>query len=384
MQRSWNWTGIGRRSLIGLLLLTMMVGTVSCRTKSRTAERIEEDTEAASDISGNLTFNNVTLEQANEDGETVWKIRADQVAYSQNEEVAQAVSLSGDLYDDNKPILRVKSQRGQVQQDGKRIILQGDVVATDLRSGAVLKGDQLEWVPAEGVITIRNNVVATHPRFRVTGGEAKFFNKERRLEVSKQVVGLSRDPDLRMQGEHLTWLIDEDKVLSDRPIRVERLRDRQIVDTAVGKTAELDLKTKIVTLRQGAQLDLGSPPVRVSSSILIWSPNAQTLVSDEPLTAVHRQQQVTLRADRGRADLAQQVFYFTGNVRAVAQRNRSQMVADRLTWSVPDDRLNATGNVDYRQLNPPMRVRGPEAIGKLENETIVVSGGRVVTEIVPE
>ena len=59
------------------------------------------------------------------------------------------------------------------------------------------------------------------------------------------------------------------------------------------------------------------------------------------------------------------------------------MTSDRLNWNVPTQTLVAEGQVNYRQNNPSMNVNGPRAVGRLDNQTIVVDGGRVVTEIVP-
>ena len=68
---------------------------------------------------------------------------------------------------------------------------------------------------------------------------------------------------------------------------------------------------------------------------------------------------------------------------AQGQRNQAQMTSDQLTWNVQQQTLLAEGNVNYRQQDPTINLRGPQAKGQLTNQTIIVEGGRVVTEIVP-
>jgi hypothetical protein len=45
--------------------------------------------------------------------------------------------------------------------------------------------------------------------------------------------------------------------------------------------------------------------------------------------------------------------------------------------------MEANGDVFYTQVNPPASFKGQKAVGNLQNQNVAVSGGRVVTEIVP-
>ncbi len=50
--------------------------------------------------------------------------------------------------------------------------------------------------------------------------------------------------------------------------------------------------------------------------------------------------------------------------------------------------MEAQGDVVYKQADPPMNFTGEKAVGNIQTENIVVSGGnsqnRVVTEIIPQ
>jgi lipopolysaccharide assembly outer membrane protein LptD (OstA) len=117
---------------------------------------------------------------------------------------------------------------------------------------------------------------------------------------------------------------------------------------------------------------------------LIWDIPKQTLVADQPILVVNQPQQIRITANRGRMELQSKVAYFNGSVNATSARNQSKLTSDDLTWKMNSQEVTALGNVVYVQPDPPATLRGGKAIGKLQNRTVVVSGGRVVTEIVPQ
>jgi len=372
-----------RMGVLLVLLSALLVGGLGCHPRSRTAERLAEDSAVAREIENDLTFNNITLEQANEQGQTLWRVKSQQALYSQDKQVAQVLNPDGEMFENGKPIFRVTARRGEVRQGGEKIILRGQIVITDLRREFVLRGDQLDWTPKAGLFIIRNHLRGTHPQLKFSATEARLLTKAKRLELSGQVVAIATNPSLQFQGEHLTWNINAGTIISDRPIKIDRLQGSQITDTARGNRATANLKTKVVTLTQNALLILADPPVQIASNTLVWNLERHTAVSDQPLTVLHRQQQVTMTANQGQMDTQKRIFYLNGNVQVIGQRNQAQLHSDRLTWNIPTQELVAEGNVDYRQANPQVTMRGPRAFGKLQAQTVVISGGGVVSEIVP-
>jgi len=129
------------------------------------------------------------------------------------------------------------------------------------------------------------------------------------------------------------------------------------------------------------------PPIDIASNSVYWNLNTERVVSEQPVRIWHRKEQVTLTANQGEVDLQQQVALLTGGARGVAaNRDRSNLSADRLRWDITTQRLQAEGNVVYQKLNPSLILTGQVGVGKLQDQTIVVTGGssgRVVTEIIP-
>ncbi len=368
-----------------LLLVVLLVGTNACggQKNKRTADKLAQDSSAVQSFENNLTFNDVTLEQVNEQGKLLWKVKAKQARYSQDQKVATVQAPEGELFQDGKLVYKIKARSGEVRKDGQTILLKDQIVATDVQSGAILQGNELEWRPKEDILWVRNNLTGTHPQLQASAQEAKAYSRSRRIEFFGQVVAKSKDPALGFKTEHLVWQMAQQLVTADKPVQIDRYTGEVVTDQALGNQAEVNLKTKVATLKQDAQLSLADPPLQIASNSMVWDLNAQTVASDQPVQVVHREQQVTLTGNQGRVELQPRIFYLTGNVQGQGQRKQSQLTADQLTWYIPTQQIDATGNVVYSQVDPPFNLKGPRASGTLQDQNIVVSGGRVVTEIIP-
>jgi len=366
---------------LGVVILILTVG---CRSGNRAADKLAQDSSAAQQIDTNLTFNNITIEQPDEKGQTLWKVKAKQAIYTPDKAIAKVKGPYGQLYQDGKPIYKIQANEGEVRKDGDRIFLKGSVVATDIRSGAVLQGEEMEWRPKRDTLVIRKNLRGTHPQLKMSADQATVFNRQRRVELLGHVVAIATDPALQMQGEMLVWKMDKKTITSDLPIQIQRLKGKQVTDNATSDKADVDLATKIVHLKQNARLILSDPAMRVTGNSLIWSLGDQILTADQPVTVFQQEQQVTLTADQGKMELTPKIAYLTGNVHANGQRNQSRLTSNMLTWNISTQNIVAEGNVVYDQINPTVNLKGPRAIGKLQNQTIVVNGGRVVTEFIPQ
>ena len=361
--------------------LLLLVGLFACGDQSPKANN-QKDTSSVQKLKSNLTFNDVTLEQADEQGRSVWRVRSQEATYSKDKKVATVQRPKGELFQDGKPVYQITAKQGEIQQDGKKLFLKGQIVATDPRNGLVLRGNELEWIPEKDLLIVRNQLTGTHRQVQAVAQEARVFSRANRIELQGQVVAKATAPELQMRTEHLTWQIREQKLIGDRPVQIDRYENKTITDRATANSSEVNLKTKVVSLRQNGQLKLLDPPLDIASNSMSWNLNAETVMVDQPVRIVHRQQQVTLTARQGRMELPKEVVYLTGDVYAVGQRRQS-INAAALTWYLPKQLIEANGDVVYRQVEPPASFAGLKAVGRLQDQTIVVSGGRVVTEIIP-
>jgi LPS export ABC transporter protein LptC len=387
----------GVRSLFGkLVLVALLAGISACNSSSSMPQK--EDTSAAQEADSGLTFKDVILEQADANGQPLWRIRAKQATYSQDQKTAQVRDLAGELFQNGKSVFQVKAERGEVQQESQKIFLKGQIVATDTQDGTVLQARELEWRPEDDLLFLRKNLTVNHRQIQILAMEARASSRTRQIDAQGQVVATTYNPALRLRAEHLAWQTAEEKVLADSGkgnqtpwgVQIERSANatagqgQAMMDRAWAGQAEVSLSTKTVNLRPNARLSLINPPLEVASQQLVWHLNHQTVNSTQPLQVLHRDQKVTVTANQGSLNLIQKRVQLTGSVQAVGQQeNRSFLRTDQLTWLIPTQEIEARGNVIYHQNNPPVDLKGPRAVGKMQQQAVVIGGGRVVTEIIP-
>lgn len=378
------------RQALPVLLVALIASISACGDRTRTAAKIAEDSSTAKQAKASLIFNDVTLEQVDEKGRLLWKVEAKQARYSQDEKTAFVENPQGELYQDGKLVFRVVAQRGEVQQDGKQIFLKGEIVATDVQDGAVLRGKELEWRPDKDELIVRNTLTGTHEQVNAVANEGRMYSRERRMQLEGNVAATVTDPKLQIRTQKLIWYMKEKTIVGPEPVEIDRYaedREDVVIQQARGNSAEVNLEEKIATLKQEAYLVSVEPPMEVTSDVVTWNLAIDRVASNAPVNIVHTEQQVTLTGDRGHVDLDKQMAYLTGNVRGIGEENQSELGADTVTWDFPTQEMEAVGNVTYQQVDPPLNLKGAKAVGRLQDQTIVVSSGNtngpVITEIIP-
>ncbi len=371
-----------------LILAALLLGIGGCAAaEGPQKNKLAEDINTAQRSNSSLTLNKVTLEQANEKGETFWKVKSKSAVYSKDQKVVNVEKPAGKLFQDGKEIYDVQAESGEVFQEGNQVFLKGNIVATDLKNQVVLRGNELEWRPKEDVLVVRNNLTGDHKQVTVSAKEARVFTRAKRMELFGSVVANLKDPIAQLRTEHLVWFLEQQKVSTDKPTQIDRYKDKKVTDSGFADQIDVDLKTKIATLTKNAQLMPSDPPLQIESSLMSWNFPAQSVVSPGAVKVFHRVEKVTMSGDSGRGDLDKKVFYLTGNVVGIGEKRQAQLNTDRVTWYLTDRTFDAEGNVVYRQLNPVFNLTGPRAAGQLQDETVIVKGdgrgGQVVTEIVP-
>ncbi|MGB7426502.1 MAG: LPS export ABC transporter periplasmic protein LptC [Microcoleaceae cyanobacterium] len=374
--------------LLALGLIWVMVGCQSQPQSQSLPEPADSSQTPEKEFEDSLTLDDVTLEQANEQGQLLWRVEAKQASYSPDQRVALVIQPSGELYRDGELLYKIEAQKGEVYQDSKRIVLRDKIMATDPQNGLVLRGEELEWTVEQEILIVRNGVSGEHEKMQAIATEAQVFNKEKRAEFWNQVVASSKDPVVKLHTDHIIWYWEEEKLVSDQPLKIDRYLDQTITDRAVAESGEVNLQTQLATLKQNVQIALSEPSLKIGGQELNWNYQQQTINSPQPITIIHSEEGVTFTANQGAGDLAKEVFRLKGNVVGIGQKRQAQVNTDQLTWYIPQQSFEATGNVIYRQSDPPLDLRGDTAVGELNNETIVVKSGnsqqQVITEFVPQ
>ncbi len=368
----------------GVVTLCLIIGLYGCSGQTSSPE--PQPTTEKKESENNFIFFDVTLEQADEVGRPIWSVKAKRAVYTKDRKVGRADNPYGELYQDGKVVYQIRSETADIKQDGKQLFLKGKIIATDPKNGVVLRGNELEWRPQEDLLIVRNQLNGTHKQLTAVASEARVKTRTQRIDFSGGVVAKSVDPPLQMKTEHLIWQIKQDKLIAKRPIQMDRYKNNRITDRGTGDAAEVYLKTKIAQITKNAQIHLLEPPMHIVSKAMTWNMNTETVNSKTPIRVLHKTENVRVTGDRGELKIPQRIVYLTGNVHAIGQRKQS-VKSQKLTWFLNQKSIEARGNVVYKQVKPPLTFNGDKAVGNLQTENIVVSGGnagkRVVTEIVP-
>jgi len=350
-----------------------------------------EETSPAQSQDTPLAFRNGILQQTDAQGQMLWRIKVGQAAYQPNQKTVQVQDLEGELFQDGRPVFHIQAKQGEIHQESQRIALKGKIVAWDIQDKGVLQGHEMEWRPQDDLLILRRSLRITYPQLQIAAKEAYASSRVRQVKAQGQVVAVTHQPKLRLRAEQMTWQVAQQQIaVASNPqnstfqgIRIERLTGQASFDQAMAGQAEVNLKAQSMTLHRNARLSLLDPPLEVASQQLIWNLERQWAISRQPIYVQHRGQKITVTAAQGKLNLAQKRVQFTGSVQTAGTRNRSLLKTDQLTWLIPTQAIEAEGNVVYQQNQPRFELRGPKAFGKFRQQAVLISGGDVVTEIVP-
>lgn len=368
-------------SILLSLLVTLFLGITACNQQNQSQENISNEVKES-----DLTLNDVTLEEASEAGEILWRVKSKQAAYVKNQELVRVTKPEGELFRDGKLAYKITALQGEVYQDGDRILLIEEIEVYDIHNQIIIRGKQLEWLTEPGIIIVRNNITGNNEQLQASAQMAKVISLEKRIEFYDQVVVMFKEPVLKIQTDQLFWEIDKKKLIANKPIKIEELKDKKVIGIAYGEESEFNLESQIATMKKNVQLLRINPKIQISSDLMIWNMPQDLIDSPGPITVLEKGEKVVLQANKGQGNFQKNTFVLSGDVVGVGQQNQAQLNSDRLTWYSNNQTFEAEGNVFYRQVDPPFNVRGPRAVGQLKNEKVIIQGGNsnVVTEIIPQ
>lgn len=370
-----------------------------------------------------LTLQTVTLEQPDENGALLWRIKAETVNYLPDTERAELLDLEGEFFQAGEVIYTVTADEGEVQQNGETLFLRGNLIASGVEDELTLEGERLKWVPKEDLLVMGDFeeaadgtseepstealrasevpsrgdesaavVTGSNPQLDAIAQLVTVKNKEKRVDFTGGVVAKSKEtPWLAFESDALSWFTEREEIEANQPVAVENFesdRFEQVTERLTGQSGLVDLAENIVTLEDAVRFDALEQPLVVQSEQAVWDVDTQLVTMDQPVNIVQPARRVTATSNRASLDLAQEIIYLTGDVRAAAEENNARLAADEVTWKTTTQDVEATGDVRYQQAaDPEISMTGTRAVGNIETGTLVVTGGEsgeVFTEIVPE
>ncbi len=360
-----------------------MITIVGCR--STTPIPKQQPTSRESRLDTQLVLNNAILEQSNKQENTVWKIKADNVVYSEDKEVTTLNKVVGNLWQDETIILKISAKTGEIRDNGNIILLNQDIVASDPRNNSVINTDAVEWRPQENLLLIKEQLIGTHPNFKVTAQSGKYFTNIEQLEIEGDVVATTNQPSLQLNSDRLEWNIARNEVNSPGAVELIRYNEEQVItDKLVSDRAQVNLTNQTAILNKNIELITIAPPLQVASDFFSWNYQQRIGTTDQPIQILDRDRQISLTGNKGEINLQQQLAKLEDGVKGINQQEASELYARQLIWKIEEEEVEATGNVIYEQADPQARLTGEKAVGTLSDNNITVTsdGKKQVTTVI--
>jgi LPS export ABC transporter protein LptC len=366
-----------------MLLIGINLSITSCQ-QSNSDPNINQ-VSPTSRLDTELVLNNAVLEQSNKQSNTVWKIKANSIVYSEDKKIATLTKVVGNLLQNDVVILKISAKSGEVRNQGDIILLQDQVIASDPRNGSVISSEEVEWRPQDNLLLIKAKLTGNHPNLKVVAKSGQYFTDIEKLEIEKNVVATSKKPALQLTSDRLEWNIPQGQIISPGAMKLVHYDQNQtIVDQLVSDRAELNLPKHQAILNKNIELITSEPRLQVATDFLTWNYQDRIGKTDRPIQILDRDRRLNITGNQGEINLQQQLATLQNGVKALNEAEGSKLYARKIIWEIKTEEVEATSNVIYEQAKPKARLTGEKAMGTLGNNNITVTsdGKQPVTSVI--
>jgi LPS export ABC transporter protein LptC len=334
-----------------------------------------------------LSLSGTTIEESDENGQIIWKIRAKRLDYSPDRKIAKLEDLTGDLFEKGKVVLQVSAAKGEVERGAEEIILKEKVIAIDTRNRTTIKSELAQWYPQKNLLVIPEKLTGDRPDLVISAQTGTYETKIQKLNLKGNVIANHKNPQLQLKTEELAWEIPQQQINSDRPLEIWRYQGKAIVDRLVGDRATISLKDTLATIENNVVLKSLKPNLEITTDVLAWNYTTRLVIANKTVQIDDRTKDITLMGERGQVDLERAIATLRNGTQAVDRRQSSKLYANDLVWYFDKNTLEAFGDIKYQQERPKLTLAGDRAVGNLKNNQIIVTskqGKQVETKIIPE
>ena len=374
--------GLGRYLSLGTFIISIIT-IYGCQASPSNLQ--EPSSINVERLDTQLVLNDAILEQSNSSENTVWKIKADSIVYSEDQKTATLNRVLGNLLQDGKLIFQISANMGEVQDNGNLIFLKDKIVASDPRNESVVKTDEVEWRPQENLLLIKQKLKGIHPNLVLSAAEGRYFTDRESLEIKGDVIATSHQPGLQLKSEYLVWEIPQDKISSPSPIQIVGYdQSETITEKLVADYAQVNLASQTAMLNKNIELISLQPKLQIATKSLTWNYQERIGKTEQPIQILDHARQISLTGNGGEINLQQQIAKLNNGVRGINQQKPAKLYARQLTWKMDSEEIEAQGDVIYEQVEPEVRLTGEKAVGTLEDNNIVVTsnGKKQVTTVI--
>ena len=354
-----------------LLLIFLMIGCQG-QTSSNNNSGVEQTNLANLGRSNTqLTLNNAVLQQSNQTGNLVWKVKAQKTTYTDDRKVGYLEEITANLLQEGEVILKLKGDRGEVREQGNLILLQQNIVASDARNEMVLQGDLVKWRPLENTLAITENLTANRAKTSLSAIRAIYNTDRESLDLIDQVVVNSTNPDLILKSDRATWQIPQQKIVTNTQATVVRYQANTITDRLLSNNITVDLAQQTANLNNNFELRSLKPQLKVAGKTATWNYQLRTIASNQPVQAVANE--LTVTGNQSKIDLDRELVILSQGIEGKTATTET-IYAQNASWAIANHEITATGNVIYNKVQPLVALTGDKATINLDtNQAIVIS-----------
>ena len=361
----------------GVIAVSVLVLVLALRTCG--VGRHLSDLEPGEEIDAALTLQTVTLEQPDENGNLLWRLKAKSVTYSPDSQRAELAGLEGDFFQAGKIIYTVTADRGEVQQNGETLYLRGNLVATGTENELTLEGEKLKWQPKQDLLVVGNF------------GDDDAFDGDARSEDtqgSDGEAGAAQNPSAGAsepaQGRSAQALLAEGKT-------ADKLRSEEKEKAPVtGFSPQIEAIAQVISVsNQKNQVDLtggvvakskAAPWLTFESDAIAWFTERKVIEANQPLKveqyAEQDYQTVTDRVvgETGQVQLAQNIVTLNQFVQLDALTQPLKVVSEQAVWDVAAQSVTLDKPVNIEQPERSITATANQARLDLAQEVIYLTG----------
>ena len=353
----------------------MFFGLRACFADNNLATR-----EPSEQIDAALTLNAVTLEQPDEDGMLLWRLKAKSIKYVPDTQRADLIELEGEFFQDGEVVYTIEADEGEVVQNGDQLFLRGNLIAKGTENELTLEGEKLKWLPRKDLLVmgefdddvsgdelpsevdvtederattdeldldsqetavtpLNRNLVHSepldidnapvtgfNPQIKTVARLIRVNNRKNEVELLGSVLAESKaSPWITFESESLLWLTQQQLIEADNPLQVEQFASdayQTVTDRVVGQAGEVDLAENTVTLDRSVTVESLTQPLIVQSEQAIWDVDGEMVEINSPVNIEQPKRQITAQAQQASLDLAAEVVYLVGNVPCLWRKER--------------------------------------------------------------
>ena len=354
-----------------LLLIFLVLGCQGQTSDSNNLGAEQANSEDLGRSNTQLTLNDAVLEQSNQTGNLVWKIKAKRTTYSDDRQIGYLEDITANLLQEGKVILKLKGDQGEVREQGNLILLQQNIVAGDARNDMVLQGNRLEWRPLDSVLVITEDLSANRLDTSLSASSANYYTDRESLELTDNVVINNVNPNLVLESDRAVWQVPQQKISTEGQATIVRYAENTVTDRLLSSNVLVDLGRQTANFESSFELRSLQPQLTAAGQTAIWNYQLRSITSDQPMRVVAPE--FTVTGNQSTVDLNKELVILSKGIEGKTTEAETIYAQDAL-WTIANQEVIASGNVIYNKTRPKVALTGDKATINLKtSKAIVVS-----------